>query len=213
MKTEMFVENCISTYTCMYIYSYGLPWWLSDKESAWSAGATGDADSILESGRFPRGRHGNPPQYSCLESPKDRGAWWAVVHRVTESDTTEDTAHTLYIYIYLLPRWLSGKESACQAGDMGLVPRLGRSSGEGNGNPPQHSCLRNPMDRGAWQAIVHGVTKSRTQCNYTQIHIVTSMYRRSIPVSGLLHVFLHGLLWASLKLDGWWPMASIPRKT
>ena len=45
-----------------------------------------------------------------------------------------------------------GKESACNAGDPGLVPGLGRSPGEGNGNPLQYSCLENPMDRGAWQA-------------------------------------------------------------
>ena len=44
-----------------------------------------------------------------------------------------------------LPRWLSGKESACQAGDMGLIPGSGRSPGEGNGNPLQYSCLENPM--------------------------------------------------------------------
>ena len=57
-----------------------------------------------------------------------------------------------------LPRWLSGKESICQAGDMGLIPGSGSSPGEGNGNPLQYSCLINPMDRGAWQATVHGVT-------------------------------------------------------
>ena len=45
----------------------------------------------------------------------------------------------------------------------GSVPRLGRSPGGGYGNPFQYSCLGNPMDRGAWQAIVHGVTKSQTQ--------------------------------------------------
>ena len=45
------------------------------------------------------------------------------------------------------------------AEDVGLIPGLGRSSGEGNGNPLQYSCLGNPMDRGAWQAIAHGVTK------------------------------------------------------
>ena len=55
------------------------------------------------------------------------------------------------------------KESACNAGDPGLIPGLGRSPGEGNGNPLQCSCLENPMDRGAWQATVHGVTKSWTQ--------------------------------------------------
>ena len=54
-----------------------------------------------------------------------------------------------------------GKESACSAGDPGLIPGLGRSTGEGNGNPLQYSCLENPMDRGAWQAIVHGVTRVR----------------------------------------------------
>ena len=46
--------------------------------------------------------------------------------------------------------------------DAGLIPKLGRSPGEGNGNPLQYSCLENPMDRVAWQSIVHGVTKSRT---------------------------------------------------
>ena len=49
-----------------------------------------------------------------------------------------------------------GKESACNAGDPGLIPGLGKSSAEGNGNPLQYSCLENPMDRGAWQATVHG---------------------------------------------------------
>ena len=56
------------------------------------------------------------------------------------------------------------KESACNArGDPGFIPGLGRSPGEGHGNPLQYSCLENPMDRGAWWAIVHGVTKSRTR--------------------------------------------------
>ena len=55
--------------------------------------------------------------------------------------------------------WLGGKESVCQAGDVGLISELGRSPGEGNGNPLQYSCLVNPMDRGAWQTTVHGVAK------------------------------------------------------
>ena len=53
-----------------------------------------------------------------------------------------------------------GKDSACNAGDPGSVPESGRSPGEGNGYPLQYSCLENSMDRGAWQAIVHGVTKA-----------------------------------------------------
>ena len=55
------------------------------------------------------------------------------------------------------------KESACNAGDLGSIPRSGRSSGEGNGNPLQYSCLENPMDREAWWAIVRGIAKSRTR--------------------------------------------------
>ena len=53
-----------------------------------------------------------------------------------------------------------GKESACNAKDLESVPGLGRFPGEGNGNPFQYSCLETPIDRGAWWATVHGVTKS-----------------------------------------------------
>ena len=55
------------------------------------------------------------------------------------------------------------KNLPANAGDAGLIPGLGRSPGEGNGNPLQYSCLENPMDGGAWKTTVHGVTKSRTQ--------------------------------------------------
>ena len=56
-----------------------------------------------------------------------------------------------------------GKVSACNAGDLGLIPGLGRLTGEGNGNPLQYSCLENPTDGGALWAIVHGVAKCWTQ--------------------------------------------------
>ena len=52
-----------------------------------------------------------------------------------------------------------GKNSACNAGDLGLIPGSGRSSGEGNGNPLQYSCLENPTDKGAWRATVHGIAR------------------------------------------------------
>ena len=55
-----------------------------------------------------------------------------------------------------------GKESACNAGDLDSIPGLGRSPGEGSGNPLQYSCLENPKDGGVWQATVHGVAKSDT---------------------------------------------------
>ena len=61
------------------------------------------------------------------------------------------------------PGGSDGKESACNAEDAGLIPGLGRSPGEGNGNSLQYSCLENPMDRGAWRAAAHVVMKSGTR--------------------------------------------------
>ena len=61
------------------------------------------------------------------------------------------------------PRGLDCKESACSARDPGLIPGLGGSSGEGNGNPLQCFCLENSVDRGVWWATVHGVSKSGIQ--------------------------------------------------
>ena len=61
--------------------------------------------------------------------------------------------------MYLFPSGSDGKASVYNAGDLGSIPGSGRSAGEGNGNPLQYYCLGNPMDRGAWRAIVHGVTK------------------------------------------------------
>ena len=60
----------------------------------------------------------------------------------------------------LFPGGSDGKESACNAGDLGLIPGLGKSPGEGNGNPRQYSGLENSMDGGTWQATVHGVVDS-----------------------------------------------------
>ena len=73
------------------------------------------------------------------------------------------------------PGGSDGKESVCNAGDLGLIPGLGRSPGEGNGNILQYSCLENPMDRGAWWDAVHGVSKSQTQLEWlTQTHTNTT---------------------------------------
>ena len=60
------------------------------------------------------------------------------------------------------PGGSDGKESGCNAKDLGLIPKLGRSLGEGNGYPHKYSCPENSMDRGAWWAIVHGVEESNT---------------------------------------------------
>ena len=61
------------------------------------------------------------------------------------------------------PSGSEGKESACNVGDLGSILGVGRSPGEGNGNPLQYSCLENPMDRRTWRATVHGIAKSQAR--------------------------------------------------
>ena len=76
------------------------------------------------------------------------------------------------LYYLEFPRWFSGKESARNAGDtgdIGLILMSGRSLGEGNGNLLQYSCLKNPMDRGAWRATVHGGCKELDTIEHTSI--------------------------------------------
>ena len=78
---------------------------------------------------------------------------------------TTSTFSPFICYEVGFPGGSEDKAFAYNAGDPGSIPGLGRSPGEGNGNPLQYSCLKNPMDRGAWQATVHGVTKSQTRLN------------------------------------------------
>ena len=82
-----------------------------------------------------------------------------------------------------LPGDSDAKESACSAGDLCSVPGSGRSSGEGNGNPLQYFCLENSVDRGAWQAIVHGVTKSQTQLS--DYHSLTQLNYNAVLISAI----------------------------
>jgi len=70
--------------------------------------------------------------------------------------------------------WLNSKESACNAGDVGLIPGPGRSPGGGHGNPLQYSCLENSMDGGAWRATVHRVAES----DMTEVTEHTHAWRR-----------------------------------
>ena len=74
----------------------------------------------------------------------------------TNSDRKKCEVKISTINPWGFPGGSDGKESACKAGDLGLIPGSGRSPGEGNGNPLQYSCLENPMDRGDWWATVHG---------------------------------------------------------
>ena len=74
-----------------------------------------------------------------------------ILERIKDDSMTQD-----------FPDGSDSKESACNAGDLDLIPRLGRSPGERNGFPLQCFCLENSMDRGAWRASVHGFSESRT---------------------------------------------------
>ena len=95
--------------------------------------------------------------------PMDRGAWWATVHGVSTSQTrlSDKAQHMGYkraSQVILVVKDLSA--SAGDVRDLGWIPGLVRSPGEGNGNLLQYSCLKNPVDRGAWRATIHKVTKS-----------------------------------------------------
>ena len=87
------------------------------------------------------------------------------------------------------------KNPPANAGDlreMGSIPGLGRSHGEGNGNPLQYSCLKNSMDRGLWQATVHGVAKSQTQLNthtHTHTHTLIALLRLLHPIKTEIDYF------------------------
>ena len=93
--------------------------------------------------------------------------FWTLQHICNGQHMLESTSGFMYLYI-LSPARLGfspgsdGKASACNAGDLGLIPGSGRSPGEENGYPLQYSCLENSMDGGAWWATVHVVTKSQT---------------------------------------------------
>ena len=78
------------------------------------------------------------------------------------------------------PGGSDGKEFTCNEGDLGLIPGLGRCPRGGHGNPVQDSCLENPMDRGAWPAIVHGVAKSQ-KClrGHTHTHTYTHTHTQT----------------------------------
>ena len=96
LSTKMVMPSHASSLLLFYL---GLPWCSDDKESACNAG---DLDSISGWERPPGGGHGNPLQYSCLESPVDRRAWWATVHGVTQGQTRLST------FFYLTSPGLGG---------------------------------------------------------------------------------------------------------
>ena len=99
---------------------------------------------------------------------------WEIANKLKISKSSiEDNLHQLgYINCFDVwvshgfPSWLNGKES-CQCRRHGFDPWVGKIPGEGNGNPFQYSCLENSMDRGAWWATAHAITKSQTLSLFT----------------------------------------------
>ena len=110
----------------------------------------------------------------------------------------------------MLPWWLRWYRSACNVGDLISIPEPGRSSGEGNGYPFQYSCLENPMERGAWQATIHGFAKSWAWVTntFTSLHVVfyipcviENLYS-DILMKCLVYVCVYA---CSVVSDSFWP--------
>ena len=90
--------------------------------------------------------NGNPRQCSCLENPKDGGAWWASVSGVAQSRTRLKRLSSSSSRLMGFTDGSDGKESTFNAGDLDLIPGLERSPGGDHGNPLQYSCQENPTD-------------------------------------------------------------------
>ena len=123
-----------------------------------NAGDAADVGSIPESRRSPGEENDNPLQYSCLENSKQKQGSLAGY----SPWGCKRVGHGLVTSLSFLLSGSDSKVSAYNTGHLGSIPGLGRSPGEGNGNPLPYSRLENPMDRGAWWAKVHGVTESDT---------------------------------------------------
>ena len=80
------------------------------------------------------------------------------------------------------PGGSDSKDSACNVGDLGSIPRSERSPAEGNGSPLQYICLENPMDGGAWQVTVHGVAKSQTRLSNFTFHVCIQFFPGGLVV-------------------------------
>ena len=124
----------------------------------------------------------DPLQCSCLENPRDRGAWWAAVYGVTQSRTqlkrlsSSSRSSSWSRGLWNFPGGASGKESFCNTSDTSSIPASERSPGGGNGNPLYYSCLKSPLGRGAWQATIHEVWghKELDIIEWLSMHIASS---------------------------------------
>ena len=146
------------------------PRWLSGKESAYQCRRCRRRKFDPWVGKIPWRRKWQPTLvFLPGKSHGQRSLTGYSLQGRKELDTTvwlnnnNSVSKIIAFNIQAFPGGSDGKESACNAGGLGSIPGSGRSPGEGNGNPLQCSCLENPMDRRAWWAAVHGVTKSWIQ--------------------------------------------------
>ena len=123
--------------------------------------------------------NGNPLQCSCLENPRDGGAWWAAIYGVAQSWTR---LMWLGSSKDAVPDSSVGKESTCNTGDPHSIPGLGRSSGEEKGYPLQYSGLENFMDY-----TVHGVAKSQTRLS--DLHFTSQWNGKETPA---INLYIYG---------------------
>ena len=129
----------------------------------------------------------------------DREAWYAAVHGIAKSwtqlsDWTELEINSLFqLCVFHLTRDFPGGSDggSCSAGDLGSIPVLGRSPGEGNDSPLQYSCLGNPMDRGTWRARVHTVAELNTTEWLTHTHSTKSLISALSVQKTVLHPMVY----------------------
>ena len=117
--------------------------------------------AVIREGELVRHVLGKTDSFIFDYIPENSDIWWWLEKKCLNFTQLFPSYKYECNTVYWLLRWHSGKESACNAGNLGLIPGLGRSPGEENGYPLQYSCLENSMDREIWWATVHEVSKSQ----------------------------------------------------
>ena len=164
----MLQKTCNERYNENYLYHLCiLEYYMSLKNSSFGVLNSGDPSLIPGLGRSAGEEIGYLVQYSwaslVAQLVKNPPAMQETPVQFLGQEDPLEKGYRLPTPVFLgFPGGSDGKESTRNAGDLGSIPELRRSPGEGNSYPCQYSCLENSMDRGAWQATVHDVTKSRT---------------------------------------------------
>ena len=172
-----------------YLISRGLPRWYNGQESAYNAGDPGSIPGLENPLEEKISAH---PSILAWEIPQR-----SLVGYSSWGHEELDTAEHEHSFIFWdFPGGSDGKASAYNAGDLGSIPGLGRSPGEGNDNPLQYSCLENPMD------TVHRVAKSGTRLNDFTFTFIQYLKSQSWRKNNKNVRF--GILWEELKLQKWY---------